>query len=83
MIVEDLMEPISVRADFTGGALRPRLFERAGKTHKIESVNGTWIDRDGARPRYHFSIQSGGDTYFLVLRTEDMTWWLEKVILDG
>ena len=83
MIIEDVKEPVRVRADFSGEGITPRLFERGGRTYRVESVNGRWVDRDGVRPRHCFSVQAGGDTYFLSLKTDDMTWWLEKVILEG
>jgi len=83
MIIEDLREPVRVRADFSGEGVVPRLFERRGRTYKVDAVNGHWIDREGSSPVHRFSVQAGGDTFFLSLRTVDMTWWLEKVILDG
>jgi hypothetical protein len=83
VIVEDLDESVSVRADFSGGEVTPRAFARAGRTYMISAVNGRWLDREGGAPRHYFSVQSGGDTYFLCLRSEDMTWRLEKVILEG
>ena len=83
MIVEDVKEPVRVRADFSGAGITPRLFERQGRTHRIDEVNGRWVDREGAHPVHRFSVQASGDTYFLTLRTADMTWWLDKVILDG
>lgn len=83
MIVEDLDEAVSVRADFSGGEVIPRAFCRSGRTYMVTSVNGRWLDREAGMPRYYFSIQANDETYFLSLHTEDMTWRVEKVILEG
>jgi hypothetical protein len=87
MQIEDLDEPVTVRADFAGGAVTPRAFKRivggAGRTYRVTAVNGRWVDREGARPVYHFSVQAEGDTYYLCLTTADMLWRLEKVVVEG
>ena len=50
MNIEDLNEPITVRADFGGGKVTPRMFKRigaaVGHTYKVTTVNGRWVDRD-------------------------------------
>jgi hypothetical protein len=85
MHVEELDEPITVRADFAGGQVTPRAFKRlgagAGRTYTVGSVNGRWVDREGRHPTYHFSVQADGDTYYISLATADMSWRLERVIL--
>lgn len=81
MQVEDIDEAVSVRADFTRGEITPRAFSRAGRTYMVGAVNGRWLDREGGMPRHYFSVQVGGETYFISLRTEDMVWRLEQVIL--
>jgi hypothetical protein len=85
MNIEDLDEPVVVRADFSGGTVTPRRFKRAGsgagRTYTVSAVNGRWVDREGKHPTYHFSVQAEGDTYYLRLTTADMVWWLEKVIV--
>ncbi len=83
MRVEDIDEPVSVRADFRGGEVTPRAFKRGGKTYTVTEVNARWVDREGAQPVRRFSVQAGGDTYFLALMTGEMTWRLEKVMVDG
>lgn len=83
MLVEDLNEPVSVRADFSGGHIRPQAFRRGGRTHKISAVNAHWINRESTHPEHNFSVQAGDETYFLCLKTADMSWHLTKVIVDG
>ncbi len=84
MQIETLDEVVSVRADFSGGELTPRVFRRGGKTYRVTEVNARWIDREGGHPAYHFSVQAeSGDTYFLCLTTSDMLWRVERVVLEG
>ncbi len=83
MQIEKMDESVSVRADFAKGEITPRAFSRAGRTYMIGAVNGRWLDREGGMPRHYFSVQSGDETYFMSLRTEDMVWRLEQVILSG
>ena len=45
MQIETLDEVISVRADFSGGELTPRVFRRGGETHRVTEVNARWVDR--------------------------------------
>jgi hypothetical protein len=82
MQIEDLDEPIAVRADFTAGAIKPRLFRRGTRTYEITGLNAQWVDRDGHNANYHFSVQSGEETYFICLRGDDFSWHLEKVVSD-
>ena len=67
MIVEDLDEPVAVRADFTGGQILPRAFKRGTKSYQVTVVNSHWTDREGGSPRHCFSVQVGSETYFLSL----------------
>ena len=83
MRVEDIDEAVSVRADFRGGDVTPRAFRRGGKSYTVTRVNARWVDREGTSPVWRFSVQAGDDTYVLALRTGEMTWRLEKVMVDG
>jgi hypothetical protein len=83
MVVEDLNEAVPVRADFSGGTITPRAFRRGERTCTIDRVNARWVDRDGSHACYHFSVEAGGDVYFLTLRAKDMVWRLEKVVMAG
>jgi len=83
MRVEDIDEAVTVRADFRGGEVTPRAFRRGQKTYTVTEVNARWVDREGASAVWRFSVQAGGDTCFLALRTGEMTWRLERVMVDG
>ena len=83
MHVEDLNEPISVRAYFSGGKILPQAFRRGERVYSVTRVNAQWTDREDAHPIHYFSVQAGDETYYLSLRSGEMLWRLEKVILDG
>ena len=90
MQVESLGEFVKVRADFSGGSVRPLMF-RLGHSHggrvlRVERVNASWTERPGgndASSRVCFSVQADGATYFLSLIVPDMIWRVEKVVLEG
>ena len=83
VLIEDIDEAVPVRADFKGGEVSPLVFRRSGRDYKVEAVNSRWIDREGTHPRLYFSVEAQGDTYLLSLATENMTWRIEKVMLEG
>ena len=83
MLVEDLKEPISVRADFSGGVVTPRAFKMGAQTHAITKVNARWEDRKMRAKRYHFSVEAAGNIYELHLDSRDMSWQLDRVCLEG
>jgi hypothetical protein len=83
MLIEDLNEAVAVRADFSAGEITPRAFRRGERIYKVMAVNGRWVDHEGGLPRFCFSLQAGSETYFLSLRSADMVWKLEKVVLEG
>jgi hypothetical protein len=81
--IEYLDEVVAVRADVLGGEITPRIFKRNGKDFRITAVNARWVDREGAHPVHHFSVQVNDDTYFLSLQTGEMLWRIETVMLPG
>jgi len=83
MQLEPIQEPIAVQATHTSGRIAPDLFIWRSRTYPVETVNGQWEDRDGIHRRFHFSVQAAGNTFYIYLRTEDMVWILDQVILDG
>ena len=83
MQVESLGEFVKVRADFSGGSVRPLMFRLGERVLKVDRVNTSWTERDGASSRVCFSVQAAGSTYFLSLVLPDMMWRVEKVVLEG
>ena len=82
MRIEAINEPIKVRADFATEGITPVAFKRKGKIYRVEKVNTRWFDGAGENPVHYFSVDSGGNTYELSLKTRDMVWRLERIVLD-
>lgn len=83
MNIEQMDEPIRVLAVFSGGGVQPLRFRRGRRTYRIDAVNGRWVDRQGDAYCLHFSVQVGGETYFIHFSSAEVQWWLDQVIVDG
>ena len=83
MVVEELHEPIRVRADFAAGAITPLAFKRGSRVLRVTRLNARWEDRSGAFKRYHFSVEAAGNVFELHLDSGDMSWRLDRVCLEG
>ena len=84
MKVEEIGEPISVLAVFSGGAANPVRFQWNGRSYTVDRINGRWVDRQGGNGyRLHYSVQSGDETYYLHFAANDVQWWLDQVALEG
>ena len=75
-------EPIRVVAVFSGGSVQPLQFDWNGRHCAIEAINGRWIDRNAASHALHFSVQVGGETYYIRFATREVQWRLEQIALD-
>ena len=82
MRIETIGEPVKVRADFSSGEITPLAFKRKGRVFRIEQVNARWVDRALEDVVHYFSVNSGGNTYELSLKSGDMVWRLERIVLD-
>jgi hypothetical protein len=84
MRVEELHEPVKVRADFQGGKIRPLLFRRGEKIFSVRRVNTSWEDREGTHKNFYFAVSVGTpEVYQLCLKSGDMVWYLESVMMEG
>jgi len=83
MNIEEIGEPIRVLAAFSGGSAEPVRFRWAGRTYKIDTINGRWIDRSGEGYSLHYSVQIGQETYYLHFASQEVQWWLDRLILPG
>ena len=85
MPIEQLHEPVPVRADFSqSGSIRPVRFEHAQREYVVIETLRSWSERDGERRRFYFNVKVTGaaDVYQLLLETPGMVWYLEAVILE-
>jgi len=78
----EIGEAIGVVAAFSAGSVEPRTFRWGSKDYRVDAVNGKWIDRAGAAPSLHFSVQVGDETYYIHLATGETQWWLDQVISE-
>lgn len=84
MHYEDLFEPIEVVTYFREGKIVPLKFRWNGRVYVVKHINGQWRERQGAAQQHHFSVQSdGADFYELLFDTEDLSWQLARVCLEG
>ena len=73
---------MKVRADFAGGRVVPLLVRRGARVHRVERVNAWWEEREGSEKVLWFSVSvDSGDVFRLSLRSEQMVWRLESVVL--
>jgi hypothetical protein len=84
MLVEQLDEPIKVRADFQGGVIRPLLFRRGPICHRVVQLNTCWEDREGQHKIYFFSVSvASGDVYQLRFHAGDLLWYADSVMMEA
>ena len=83
MRVERIHEPIQVLASFSGGSVEPVRFRWAGRSYKVDAINGRWGDRQGENYCLHYSVQIGQETYYLHFASKEVQWWLDQVIVEG
>jgi len=81
MRIERISEPVGVLADCRGGELRPLRFRWSGRSYKVDAVNARWTDRQGEACSLHYSVQSGGQTYYLRFDGKEVQWWLDETIV--
>jgi len=82
MNIERIDEPIGVLATFSGGSAEPVRFRWGGRTHRIDAINGRWVDRQGDVYSLHFSVQVGQETYLMHFASAELQWWLDQLISD-
>ena len=86
MVVEQLHEPLKVRADFEGGSVRPLQFRsRSRGVLLITRMNASWESREDRNRFLYFSVcvEGSSDVFQLCYRERDRTWWLDSVMMDA
>lgn len=81
--IEQLNEPVKVRADFEGGRARPILFKRGRKVFRVERLAASWEDREGGARIFYYSVEAEGAVYQLSWRVQDNLWYVDAVMMEG
>jgi hypothetical protein len=79
MSYEEIREKIKVLAIFNNGTLFPHIFEWNDKRYKIDKVNLSYQEREGASINYFFAIESGGLIAKLKYNDKSLLWNLEEI----
>lgn len=82
MNIQDIQEPISVLAAFSGGTAQPKRFRWGQREYSVDTINGKWIDRSGDGYRLCYSIQAGGQTCYVHFDSAQVQWWLDRIITE-
>jgi hypothetical protein len=79
MAYEEINERVEVLAVFKDGAIFPHIFAWRGKKRKIDKVNLSYQERDGASINYYFAIESQGLVAKLKYNDKSLLWTLEEL----
>ena len=82
MNIEEIGEPIRTLAVCGGGGMDPLRFSWSGRTYVVDTVNGRWVDRQGENYCLHYSVQVGGETYYIHFSSSQVQWWLDRTITE-
>lgn len=80
---EQINERIEVLAICKDGTIFPYMFSWDKKRRKIDKVNLSYQERDGASIDYYFAIESEGLVAKLKYNDKSLLWSLEEIWVDG
>ena len=66
---------------YADGAAEPVRFRWGSRTFNVDAINGRWIDRGGDGYSLHYSVQVGDETYYVHFASQDVQWWLDRVVV--
>jgi hypothetical protein len=79
MAYEVVQEKISVLAICKDGTIFPYMFSWNKKRRKVDKVNLSYQERDGASIDYYFAIESDGLVAKLKYNDKSLIWTLEEI----
>lgn len=79
MSYQEIKEKIKVLAIFKNGTIFPHIFEWNNRRHKVDKVNLSYQEREGASINYYFAIESKGLIAKLKYNDKGMDWSIEEV----
>ncbi len=73
-------EPVTVVASFGGRErVKPLSFRWAGREIPVKEVTYRWVQQDGSRRLYFFSLTDGSTLYNLCFDPSGLSWRLQAV----
>ena len=76
-------EPAAVLSRFKSGGFAPVRMRWRSHDVRVRDVTGRWNSPDGQYKIYNFAVVGEGDAYYEIsFRTRDMTWYVDKVMLE-
>lgn len=79
MAYQEIREQIKVLAVFKNGTVFPYVFEWNGQRRKIDKVNLSYQEREGASINYWFAVESAGLVAKIRYNNMSMTWSMEEI----
>ncbi|HUI46391.1 MAG TPA: hypothetical protein VL122_10475 [Nitrospirota bacterium] len=76
LMLTERNEPISVFAEFSGGAVKPVWFSLNGRRIRVGEITLIWKTRKGSTPILHFSVTDGEGLYEIQYNTGTFSWRL-------
>jgi hypothetical protein len=82
-MVYTVNEPVKVAVVFDAGTIKPFRFSWRGVSYAIKTITFTWKDRQGGGVIYRFAVSDGTNNFQLGYHSENLTWKLEAVDVEG
>lgn len=72
-------EKINVLAVFKNGTVFPHIYDWRDKKRRIDKVNLSYQERDGASINYYFAVESAGFVAKLRYNDKSLIWTMEEI----
>ena len=84
MAYEDIFELIEVYTHFQHGKAIPLRFLWNTRVYKVKTVQSQWSEKIGSGRQIHYSVLTNDSNCFeLIFNTEDLSWEVARVYLEG
>ncbi len=76
-------ETVKVAVVFDGGTFKPVRFSWRGVSYAVKKITFRWKDREGRGAIHRFAVSDGANNFQLGYHSENLTWKLEAVDVEG
>ena len=80
---EPIHEPIEVIASFSKNGVAPRIIRWHNRNYLIDQVNLIHTGKEGRTTVYYFSVSDKANYFKISFNTEDLSWRMEEMYMDG